>query len=98
MYVFTFQHTQLYSVMFILFVSLVALFSYAECHVSNIGGVPTLTEDICTTSIPPFQSYHIHTLFWQNNANSTHMAEKLLDGFMNSFGLTMEENSCLVIY
>ena len=59
-------------------------------------GVRVLTEDECHTSIPPFQSYHIHTLFWQNNGNSTKAAERLEAAFMEAFNLTYEANSCLV--
>ena len=59
-------------------------------------GVRLLAEDECTTSIPAFQSYHIHTLFWQNNGNSTKAAEKLEAAFMEEFNLTREANSCLV--
>lgn len=56
-------------------------------------GVRSLGEEACMT-LPPFQSYHIHTLFWQNNANSTKAAEKLQADFMTAFGLTYEANSC----
>mmetsp|Transcript_26702 Transcript_26702/g.39674 ORF Transcript_26702/g.39674 Transcript_26702/m.39674 type:complete len:162 (-) Transcript_26702:127-612(-) len=40
-----------------------------------------------------FQSYHIHTLFWHNNKNSTAAAEDLLQGFMTRFNLD-QSNMC----
>ncbi len=38
-----------------------------------------------------FLSYHIHTLFWPSNKNSTANAENLQVKFMNEFGLTTEK-------
>lgn len=60
-------------------------------------GMQALDQETCTSSIPPFQSYHIHTLFWQNNVNSTKAAERLQEHFMAEFGLTYEQNSCKVL-
>jgi aromatic ring-cleaving dioxygenase len=49
----------------------------------------------CTdVDIPPFQSYHIHVLFWTNNDQSILMAENLLKAFMEKFSLTAEKNMC----
>jgi DOPA 4,5-dioxygenase len=49
----------------------------------------------CTDgTIPPFQSYHIHILFWTNNKKSIEMAENLLLKFMDRFSLTSEKNMC----
>lgn len=48
----------------------------------------------CTDSVPMFQSYHIHVLFWGNNANSTAAAESLRKQFMEEYSLTDEANGC----
>jgi hypothetical protein len=43
---------------------------------------------------PPAQSYHIHVLFWQNNANSTNSAINLQDEFMSHFNLSRDNDAC----
>lgn len=43
---------------------------------------------------PPAQSYHIHTLFWQNNQNSTNAAIQLQDDFLKQFNISRESNTC----
>ena len=53
-----------------------------------------LSDEDCTNSIPPFQSYHIHSLFWTNNADSIAAAENLLGKFMVQYNLTAAENTC----
>ena len=86
--------------MFILLSILLCLY-LTSCCVSHLQpGIPYVTENmrvqsdfnisICTT----FQSYHIHTMFLQNNANSTSAAIRLQESFMKEFGLTYEQSSC----
>lgn len=45
-------------------------------------------------AIPPFQSYHIHVLFWQSNRNSTSAALELQEKFFFKFGLTRPVDLC----
>jgi len=42
----------------------------------------------------PFQSFHIHVMFWPSNTNSTSAAEQLQVLFMKQFQLTYESNTC----
>lgn len=77
--------------LFSIFFSLLVLSVYAHQQ----PGVRPPQGLSCTDAIPPFQSYHIHILFWQNNANSTRAAEILLQNFMKHFDLN-ESNACKV--
>jgi aromatic ring-cleaving dioxygenase len=54
--------------------------------------VNALTDFECG-KFPAFESYHIHVLFWQNNAESTAAALKLRSDFMIEFGLN-ETSTC----
>ena len=78
--------------------SIIVLFVFASIvlvdgHVQRNISVPAGLS--CTDGeIPPFQSYHIHILFWTNNKNSVKMAEDLLNKFMEEFYLTAEDNMC----
>ena len=72
----------------LLFTSLISVTSHVHPGVTRIGDLS------CGGSEgPPFQSYHIHILFWQNNKNSTTAAEDLLAKFMQTFHLD-ESNAC----
>ena len=52
---------------------------------------PGLKTDVdCSTTIPEFQSYHIHTLFWTNNADSIAAAESILTKFGQAYNVTYD--------
>lgn len=53
-------------IMYFILAVFASLFVYALAH-QQVGVVLPEGES-CTDSIPPFQSYHIHALFWSNNA------------------------------
>jgi len=52
-----------------------------------------MPENMTCADLPPFQSYHIHVLFWQNNKESTTGALALRERFMSEFGLS-DSQSC----
>jgi hypothetical protein len=78
--------------MFLCRASLLLLSFLGACLAHVHPGVKII-GDISCADIPPFQSYHIHTLFWQNNKNSTKAAETLLTKFMDEFHLD-DSNMC----
>ena len=57
---------------------------FTRAHVQP--GMQRLSDEECSEE-QPFLSYHIHTLFWQNNANSTNAAITLQDEFAKHFGI-----------
>ena len=62
----------------------VSLCVYVSGH-SALG--PTALDSIDCDNFPPFQSYHIHVLYWPNNTNSTSAAMVLRDQFIESFNV-----------
>lgn len=69
----------------------------AHAHVQP--GLPRFSDEECRDG-QPFLSYHIHTLFWQNNANSTNAALALQDEFAKHFGIygNVSLISCLSLH
>lgn len=76
-------------IIFVIIASLVLVQAHEQKNVSVAAGLSCTEGDI-----PPFQSYHIHILFWTNNKQSVQMAEDLLLKFMDQFSLTAEDNMC----
>jgi aromatic ring-cleaving dioxygenase len=55
---------------------------------------PGVRKSLSCLDRPAPMSYHIHVMFWQNNANSTKAAEHLQDDFLKHFNMTRENNLC----
>lgn len=69
------------------------LLSFVIACFAHVQPGVKLGVDTSCADIPPFQSYHIHILFWQNNKNSTAAAKLLLAKFMDAFHLN-DSNMC----
>ena len=75
-------------------VSILTLFALTLSGVmSHVQPGVKLAAGASCDDVQPFQSYHIHILFWQNNANSTARAESLLAKFKSNFKLD-DSNMC----
>lgn len=61
-------------------------------YIRNDKHTGTIFENF--SSCWPFQSYHIHVMFWPSNLNSTAAVQQLEAYFMKQFQLTYEANTC----
>ncbi len=67
-------------------VCVVILLLCLSCLVSVSGHEqPYMSKSVDCSGPVEFKSYHIHTLFWQNNVNSTAAAEAIYTDFKNEW-------------